>query len=179
MESQLQLLNSVGWDQPKYYANEWARPCQIKLFSKGGGQMCPPKPDFQTSELLHDAFFKNSAWWHVKRRSALLIIREKYKSKLQWVRTSLVVQWVRIHLPVEGTWIQSLIREDSSCLRTSKPMRHNYWTWALGRKSHNCWAPELELLKHVPSRAHAPKQEEPPQREAHTTQQRVAPAHHS
>ena len=30
-------------------------------------------------------------------------------------RTSLVVQWLRICLPVQGTWVQSLVQEDSTC----------------------------------------------------------------
>ena len=36
-------------------------------------------------------------------------------------RTCLVVQWLRIHLPVQGTWILSLLREDSTCCVTTKP----------------------------------------------------------
>ena len=28
--------------------------------------------------------------------------------------TSLVVQWIRISLPVQGTWVQSLLQEDST-----------------------------------------------------------------
>ena len=27
-------------------------------------------------------------------------------------RASLVVQWLRIHLPMQGTWVQSLVQED-------------------------------------------------------------------
>ena len=30
-------------------------------------------------------------------------------------RTSLVTQWLRIHLPVQGTWVQSLVQEDLTC----------------------------------------------------------------
>ena len=35
--------------------------------------------------------------------------------------TSLVVQWLRIHLPVQGTQVQSLVREDPTCHRAAKP----------------------------------------------------------
>ena len=28
--------------------------------------------------------------------------------------SSLVVQWLRIHLPMKGTWVQSLVREPRS-----------------------------------------------------------------
>ena len=40
--------------------------------------------------------------------------------------TSLVVQWLRIHLPMQGTRVQSLVQEDPTCRRATKPMRHNY-----------------------------------------------------
>ena len=34
-------------------------------------------------------------------------------------RTSLVAQWVRIYLPMQGTWVQSLVQEDSNMTRRS------------------------------------------------------------
>ena len=35
------------------------------------------------------------------------------KTKQYWI--SLAVQWIRIHLPVQGTWAQSLVWEDPTC----------------------------------------------------------------
>ena len=40
--------------------------------------------------------------------------------------TSLVAQSLRIHLPVQGTWVQSLVQEDPTCHGATKPMCHNY-----------------------------------------------------
>ena len=40
--------------------------------------------------------------------------------------TSLVAQWLRTRLPVQGTRVQALIREDPTCCRATKPVRHNY-----------------------------------------------------
>ena len=40
--------------------------------------------------------------------------------------TSLVVQWLRIHLPIQGTQVQFLIWEDSISHRGAKAMSHNY-----------------------------------------------------
>ena len=40
--------------------------------------------------------------------------------------TSLVVHWIRTHLPVQGTWVPSLVWEDSTFCGASKPMDHNY-----------------------------------------------------
>ena len=40
--------------------------------------------------------------------------------------TSLVVQWLRIRLPIQGTWVRALPREDPTCHGATKPVRHNY-----------------------------------------------------
>ena len=40
---------------------------------------------------------------------------------------SLVMQWLRIHLPMQGTWVRALGREDPTCRGATKPVRHNYW----------------------------------------------------
>ena len=39
---------------------------------------------------------------------------------------SLVAQWLRVCLPVQGTQVQALVREDPTCCRATKPVRHNY-----------------------------------------------------
>ena len=77
---------------------------------------------------------------------------------------SLVVQWLRIHLPIQGTRVRSLAREDATCRRATKPMGHNYWA---------CSATTTEA--HTP-RARAPQQEKPLQWEVRAPQRRVAPA---
>ena len=41
-------------------------------------------------------------------------------------RTSLVGQWLRIRLPMQGTRVRALVREDPTCRGATKPMRHNY-----------------------------------------------------
>ena len=37
-----------------------------------------------------------------------------------------VVQWLRIHLPMQGTQVRALVREDPTCCGAAKPVRHNY-----------------------------------------------------
>ena len=60
---------------------------------------------------------------------------------------SLVAQWLRIHLPFQGTWVQALVREDPTCHGATKPMRHNYWACAQEPTSHNYWAHVPQLLR--------------------------------
>ena len=50
---------------------------------------------------------------------------------------SLVVQWLRIRLPVQGTWVQALDQEDPTCHGATKPVHHNYYACALEPVSHN------------------------------------------
>ena len=41
--------------------------------------------------------------------------------------TSLVVWWIRLHLPMQGTQVPSLVRGDPTCLRATQPVCHSYW----------------------------------------------------
>ena len=43
--------------------------------------------------------------------------------------------------------VQSLIQEDLTCSRATKPVGHSYWARALEPGSHNCWALMSQLLK--------------------------------
>ena len=62
---------------------------------------------------------------------------------------SLVVQWLRVCLQVQGTVVWSLIQEDPICFRATKPMHHNYWAGALQQVSHNYWVHVPQPLKPV------------------------------
>ena len=46
--------------------------------------------------------------------------------KKKITRMSLVVQWLRIHLPMHGTQVQSLVQEDPTCCGATKPVLHNF-----------------------------------------------------
>ena len=94
------------------------------------------------------------------------------------VGTSLVAQWLRICLPVQGTRVRSLVQEDPKCRRATKSVRHNYWAYALESTSHNYWSPRATTTEARKPRARAP-QEKPPQWETCAPQQRVAPDHHN
>ena len=51
---------------------------------------------------------------------------------------SLVAQWLRICLPMRGTWVQALVWEDPTCRGATEPVSHSYWACALEPMSHNC-----------------------------------------
>ena len=41
-------------------------------------------------------------------------------------RASLVAQWLRIRLPMQGTRVRALVGEDRTCRGATMPVRHNY-----------------------------------------------------
>ena len=78
--------------------------------------------------------------------------------------TSLVVQQLRIHLPMQRTRVRSLVRGDSTCCGTSKPMGHNHWPCALETMHSDDWNPR--------PRAWARQEQKPPQGERQSSKTR-------
>ena len=54
----------------------------------------------------------------VKERKKILIVIN--------IGTSLVAQWLRIGLPMQGTQVRALVREDPTGQGATKLMGHNY-----------------------------------------------------
>ena len=46
--------------------------------------------------------------------------------KNQGIGASLVAQLLRIHLPMQGTWVRALVWEDPTCHGATGPVSHNY-----------------------------------------------------
>ena len=42
------------------------------------------------------------------------------------IGASLVVQWLRIHLLMQGSWVRALVWEGPTCRGAAKPVCHNY-----------------------------------------------------
>ena len=42
------------------------------------------------------------------------------------MRASLVAQWLRLCLPMQGTQIRALVWEDPTCRGATRPVSHNY-----------------------------------------------------
>ena len=74
-------------------------------------------------------------------------------------RASLVAQWLRICLPMQGTRVQALVWEDPTCHGATGPVSHNYWACVSG--------------------ACAPQQERPRWWEARAPRWRVVPTCHN
>ncbi|KAJ8794101.1 hypothetical protein J1605_019093 [Eschrichtius robustus] len=51
--------------------------------------------------------------------------------------TCLVVQWLRNRLPMQGTRVRALVREDPTGCGAAKPVHHNCRACALEPVSHN------------------------------------------
>ena len=71
--------------------------------------------------------------WHSQIKK---ILKKKKKNSLpmrlysvirKWTWTSLVEQWRRIWLLMQGTWVQSLVQEDSTCQGATKSIHHKHW----------------------------------------------------
>ena len=58
----------------------------------------------------------------VSRRKEII----KFRSEINEKGASPVAQRLRIHLPMQGTRVRSLVREDPTCCGATKLMCHNY-----------------------------------------------------
>ena len=50
----------------------------------------------------------------------------RYLSIKVYVRASLVAQWLRICLLMQGTRVRALVWEDPTCRGATRPVSHNY-----------------------------------------------------
>ena len=55
-----------------------------------------------------------------------LIQKLETPQKKKMTGASLVAQWLRIRLPMQGTQVRALVQEDPTCHGATKPMHHNY-----------------------------------------------------
>ena len=74
------------------------------------------------------------------------------------IGTSLVGRWLEICLPMQGTWVWSLVQEDSASYWAAKALCHNYWSLSAlepvhyHRRSHRGERPARHRLRAAPPR---------------------------
>ena len=61
-----------------------------------------------------------------KKVPAMMILIKWFGYKGIKRGTSLVTQWLRTRLPMQGTRVRALVWEDPTYRRATKPMHHNY-----------------------------------------------------
>ena len=84
-------------------------------------------------------------WYSLVSKGEL--ISDDFYFKIIWIGISLVAQWLRIRLPIQGTRVRAPVWEDPTCCGATKPVHHNYWACTLEPTSHNFWARVPQLLK--------------------------------
>ena len=58
------------------------------------------------------------------QQRCLKAVHGSFKNTL--LGTSLMAPWLGIRLPMQGTRVRALVREDPTCRGATKPVRHNY-----------------------------------------------------
>ena len=131
----------------------------IVMYIPWGGTRSPPQGctifSFDWSSFPWLASVWTCSWNSGKVREAEWSLFPVTK-KWGWGGVSLLAQWLRIRLPMQGTRDRALVWEDPTCRGANGPVSHNYWACASG----TC----------------APRQERRRQWEARALQWRVAPA---
>ena len=60
-----------------------------------------------------------------EKEMGIAVTEENIKQK-RGIGASLVAQWLRVCLPMQGTRVRALVWEDPTCHGATKPRRHNY-----------------------------------------------------
>ena len=67
----------------------------------------------------------------IRQRKMVDSILQRYNNNSN-NRASLVVQWLRVCLPMQGTRVRALVWEDPTCHGATEPVSHNCWACASG-----------------------------------------------
>ena len=84
--------------------------------------------DSQSNQMILIKCFSNTNSTYdtvekVEFRDVVFIMFNPFKNKNIWA--SLVAQWLRICLPMQGTRVRALVWEDPTCRGATRPVSHN------------------------------------------------------
>ena len=152
-----QWLQQTRWVSCSHFKAGWgdhrneavcvcSRPrVQIQVFCHRAPATTPPKPQGLTS--VEQAFWAALTMLSSHTLAFWFEIFQAYRDVeriRQWISdypstrfknycwASLVAQWLRICLPMQGARVQALVREDPTCRGATGPVSHNYWACASG-----------------------------------------------
>ena len=104
--------------------------CPTQVFTKrlALDMMGKHKSQLQRDSLLHSALQSSTSESAplINLCNAYTCFKTQNMQKCILQRASLMVQRMRIHLPMQGTWIRSLVRENSTRRGAAKPVCHRY-----------------------------------------------------
>ena len=69
-----------------------------------------------------------SYWVESEKDKSYMILLICGLQNMRQMKTSWVFRWLRLHLPVQGTRVQSLVKEDPTCCGAAKPVCRSYWS---------------------------------------------------
>ena len=142
------------------YKSEWPSPKGLQLINVG--EHVEKREHFYTvgGSINWCIHYGDQYWVSFKKQKIKLpydpatpflgIYMENMKTLIQkdtLLGASLVVQWLRICLPMQETQVRALVWEVPTCCGTTKPVHHNYWACALEPVNHNYQAHVSQLLK--------------------------------
>ena len=114
------------------FSNAWKWKVKVKSLSRVQLFATPWTAAYQAPPSM--GFSRQEYWNGVPSPSLMLkansfkfflfsfMIKTCFLRTFTHSRTSLVVRWLGIRLPMHGTWVQSLVHEDSSCLGATEPL---------------------------------------------------------
>ena len=106
---------------PEAVGMRWAAPTHSRAARVGREQTWKHSPS-HTSSSAKGRGLTSSRCLHRPSNQTLPNVCYKHVQR----GASLTAQWLRIHLLMQGTRVQSLVQEDPTCCRVTKPVRHNY-----------------------------------------------------
>ena len=168
--------------QSGHHVSKWGSPIASQSLRPGGliknagrsesaSQGVGSKSAFLTSCLPSNSFFfyflfyigvwliNNVIVSGVQQNDSVIHIHVSILVQILFSWASLVAQWLRVCLPMQGTRVRALVWEDPTCHGATEPVSHSYWACASG--------------------ACAPQRERPRWWEARAPRWRVAPACHN